>query len=162
MGVFNILRLQGQKINLPSSIMFFILSACCTYTCMGYHCAYFRKWILIQNQTDFFFIQKSLTSLGTWCCITFHRIIKVGKDLYSSNHPPTPSAAHHTMSLSAVSALSLTTSRDSNPTASLGSLFQCVTTLLEKKCFLTPSLAVPWYNLRPFPPVLSLLPVSRG
>ena len=38
------------------------------------------------------------------------------------------------------------TSRDGNSTMSLGSLFQCLTTLLEKKFFLTSNLNLPWRN----------------
>ncbi|KAK4823085.1 hypothetical protein QYF61_025707 [Mycteria americana] len=41
-------------------------------------------------------------------------------------------------------------------TTSLGSLLQCLTTLLVKKCFLTSSLNLPWHSFEPFPHVLSL------
>uniref|UniRef100_A0A8V0XGV5 EH domain-containing protein n=1 Tax=Gallus gallus TaxID=9031 RepID=A0A8V0XGV5_CHICK len=43
------------------------------------------------------------------------------------------------------------TSRDGDSTTSLGSLFQCLTTLSVKKFFLIFKLNLPWCNLRPFP-----------
>ncbi|KAK4821778.1 LOW QUALITY PROTEIN: hypothetical protein QYF61_000839 [Mycteria americana] len=46
---------------------------------------------------------------------------------------------------------------DGDSTASLGSLFQCLTTLSVKKFFLISNLNLPWCNLRPFPLVLSLV-----
>jgi len=63
------------------------------------------------------------------------------------------------MSLSTTSKRFLNTSRDGDSTTSLGSLFQCLTTLSVKKCFLMSNLNLPWCNLRPFPLVLS--PVRR-
>jgi len=51
----------------------------------------------------------------------------------------------------------LNTSRDGDSTTSLGSLFQCLTTLWTKILFLISSLNLPWHNLRPFPLVLSLV-----
>ena len=45
--------------------------------------------------------------------------------------------------------------RDGDSTTSLGSLFQCLTTLSVKKFFLISNLNLPWCNLRPFPLVLS-------
>jgi len=53
----------------------------------------------------------------------------------------------------------LITSRDGDSTTSLGSLFQCFTTLSVKKFFLISNLNLPWHNLRPFPLILS--PVRR-
>jgi len=41
-------------------------------------------------------------------------------------------------------------------TISLGSLFQCLTTLLVKKCFLMSSLNIPWHSFEQFPCVLPL------
>ncbi|KAK4828289.1 hypothetical protein QYF61_024954 [Mycteria americana] len=61
------------------------------------------------------------------------------------------------MSLSTMSTRPLNTSRDGDSTTSLGSLFQCLTTLLVKKFFLISNLNFPWCNLRPFPLVLSLV-----
>ncbi|KAK4829616.1 LOW QUALITY PROTEIN: hypothetical protein QYF61_005743 [Mycteria americana] len=61
------------------------------------------------------------------------------------------------MSLSTSSKCLLNTSRDGDSTTSLGSLFQCLTTLLVKTFFLTSNLNLPWRNLRPFPLVLSLV-----
>ncbi|KAK4832220.1 hypothetical protein QYF61_021067, partial [Mycteria americana] len=61
------------------------------------------------------------------------------------------------MSLSTTSTRLLNTSRDGNSTTSLGSLFQCLTTLSVNKFFLISNLNPPWCNLRPFPLVLSLV-----
>ena len=63
------------------------------------------------------------------------------------------------MSLSTTSKQFLNTSKDGDSTTSLGSLFQCLTTLSVKKCFLISNLNLPWHNLRPFPLILS--PVRR-
>ncbi|KAK4826066.1 hypothetical protein QYF61_005025 [Mycteria americana] len=46
---------------------------------------------------------------------------------------------------------------DGDSTTSLGSLFQCLTTLSVKKFFLISRLNLPWRNLRPFPLILSLV-----
>jgi len=67
-----------------------------------------------------------------------------------------------TMSLSATSPHFVSTSRDGDSTISLGSLFQCPTTLSEKKVFLISSLNLPWHNLSPFPPILFLLLEKRA
>ena len=56
-----------------------------------------------------------------------------------------------------MSKCSLNTSRIGDSTTSLGSPFQCLTTLSEKKYFLTSSLNLPWCSLKPFPLVLSLV-----
>ena len=53
------------------------------------------------------------------------------------------------MSQSAALTRFLNTSRDGESTASLGSLFQCLTTLSVKTFFLISSLNLPWRNLRP-------------
>jgi len=45
----------------------------------------------------------------------------------------------------------MNTSRDDDCTASLGSPFQRLTSLSEKKNFLMYNLNLPWCNLRPFP-----------
>ena len=63
------------------------------------------------------------------------------------------------MSLSTTSKWFLNTFRDGDSTTSVGSPFQCLTTLAVKKCFLISNLNLPWHNLRPFPLVLS--PVRR-
>ncbi|KAK4807471.1 hypothetical protein QYF61_008239 [Mycteria americana] len=47
--------------------------------------------------------------------------------------------------------------RDGDSTTSLGSLFQCLTTLSVKKFFLMSNLNLPWRNWRPFPLILSLV-----
>jgi len=49
------------------------------------------------------------------------------------------------MSLSTTSKCSLNTTRVSDSTTSLGSPFQCLTTLSEKQYFLTSSLNLPWF-----------------
>jgi len=59
------------------------------------------------------------------------------------------------MSLSTTSKWFLNTSRDGGLTTSLGSLFQCLTTLSVKKFFQISNLNLPWRNLRPFPLILS-------
>ncbi|KAK4824318.1 LOW QUALITY PROTEIN: hypothetical protein QYF61_013593 [Mycteria americana] len=51
--------------------------------------------------------------------------------------------------------------RGGDSTTSLGSLFQCLTTLSVKKFFLIPNLSLPWCNLRPFPLILSLVTWER-
>ena len=53
----------------------------------------------------------------------------------------------------------LNTSRDGD---SLGSLFQCLTTLSVKKFFLISNLNLPWQNLRPLPLILSLVIQEKG
>jgi len=58
------------------------------------------------------------------------------------------------MSLSTTSKQFVNTFRDSDSTTSLGSLFQCLTSLSEKKFFLISNLNLPWCNLRPFALVL--------
>lgn len=63
------------------------------------------------------------------------------------------------MSLGATSLRFLNASGDRD---SVGSLFQCLTTLSEKKCFLVSSLNLSWPSLRPFPLALLLLPGRRG
>lgn len=54
------------------------------------------------------------------------------------------------MSLSVTSTYLSNISRDSDFTTSLGSLFQCLTTLLVRNFFLIFNLNCPWCNLRPF------------
>jgi len=61
------------------------------------------------------------------------------------------------MSLSTTSKHLLSTFRDGNSIIFVGSLFQPLTTLSEKKYFLISNLNLPWHNLRPFPPVLLLV-----
>ena len=61
------------------------------------------------------------------------------------------------MSFKTASKHFLNTFRDGDSTTSLGSLFQCLTTLLEKKCFLISSLKLPWCNSWPFLLVLMLI-----
>jgi len=54
------------------------------------------------------------------------------------------------MSRSTTSKWFLNTSRDGDSTTSLGSLFQCLTTLSVKKFFLISNLNLPWHSLRPY------------
>ena len=61
------------------------------------------------------------------------------------------------MSLSTTSKCLLNASKSSDSTTSLGSLFQHLTTLVEKKFFLISKLKLPWHSLRPFNQVLSLV-----
>jgi len=56
----------------------------------------------------------------------------------------------------------LNSSRNGDSITSLGSPFQYLTTLLEKKFFLISNLNLPYCNLRPFPPILLLIPGRRG
>ena len=55
----------------------------------------------------------------------------------------------------APSSLALNTSSSRASTAALGSLFQHLTTLLEKNFFLTSNLNLPSFSLKPFPLLLS-------
>jgi len=56
----------------------------------------------------------------------------------------------------ATSSLTFNACRDGASTASLGNLFQCITTLCVKNFFLISNLNLPCLSLRPFPLVLSL------
>ena len=93
-----------------------------------------------------------------------HRIIKIGKDL--QDHLVQPSTYHQCCSLNCApkyyTTLSLDTSIDSDSITSLGSLFQCLTNLSEKKFFLLSNLNLPWCNPRPVLLDLLLLPGRRG
>jgi len=66
------------------------------------------------------------------------------------------------MSLNATSTWLPNISRDSYSTSSLGSLFQCLITVSEKKFFLISNLNLFWCNLGPFPLVLLLLSERGG
>jgi len=66
------------------------------------------------------------------------------------------------MLLRALSKCLLNADRLETSTASLGSLFQCLTTLLVKKCFLMSSLNLSWCSFEPFPCVLSLDPRGKS
>jgi len=65
------------------------------------------------------------------------------------------------MALSTTFTCFLNTSRDSDSTTSIGSPFQRLTTLPEKKNFLMSKLNLPWHNLRLFPLVLLLVTWER-
>ena len=81
------------------------------------------------------------------------RLEKTSKATKSTPNPLPPWPL--TMSLSATSQWFLNTSRDSDSTTSLGSLSQCITTLPEKKLFLTSNLNVLRRSLRPLSHALS-------
>ena len=72
-------------------------------------------------------------------CIGSLKLGKTSKITYSS-HPPTTSIAHWPHP--SVPQFS-NTFRDGDPTTSLGILCPCITTLLEKKCFLISNLNLP-------------------
>jgi len=55
----------------------------------------------------------------------------------------------------------LNTSRVGDSITSLGSPFQCLTTLSEKQYFLMSSLNLPWCSLKPFPLVLNFIRKSK-
>lgn len=74
-----------------------------------------------------------------------------------SSPPPHPL----TVSPSVTSLRFLNTSRNGDPTTSLGNPSQCLTALLEKQSFLIPNRNLPWHNLRPSPLILLLLPGRR-
>ena len=88
-----------------------------------------------------------------------HRIIGWERLLRSSVPTicPTPSCLLNHISQSATSTHFLNTYRDGDSTASLGSLFQCLTTLSVKKFFLISSLNLPWCSLRSLPLILLLV-----
>jgi len=93
---------------------------------------------------DFFYVHRIIESL---------RLEKTSKAIQSNSNqsPPCPL----TTSLSATSPQLLNTPRDGDCTTSLGSLCHCITTLPEKKCFLTPSVNLPWWEvMRSFPLVI--------
>ena len=94
-------------------------------------------------------------SVVLWICDLIesqnHRFTKVGKDL--QGHPVQPSTYHKYFPLNHVQHLNgswtcttskcfLNTSRDSDSTTSLGSPFQCQTTLSGEKCFLISNLMI--------------------
>ena len=64
---------------------------------------------------------------------------------------------HQTRLPRATSSLALNACRDGASTASLGNLFQCVTTLFVKNFLLISNLNLPCLNFKPFPLVLSQL-----
>lgn len=73
-----------------------------------------------------------------WATLDFHRIIKVGKTskIMCSNHQPAPPQSPPKPIPSVTSRWFLSISRDDrDSTSSLGNLFQCLTTLTEKKTF---------------------------
>lgn len=61
------------------------------------------------------------------------------------------------MYLNATSNLFLNTSRHSNSMTSQGSLFQCIMSLSDEEFLLTSTFKLPWHNMRPLLPILSLL-----
>jgi len=87
-------------------------------------------------------------------------MVWVGRDL-EDHLVPTPLAMsrdifHQPRLLRAPSNLALNPAREGAATASLGSLCQCLTTLMGKNFFLISHLNLPSFSLEPFPLVLSL------
>lgn len=79
-----------------------------------------------------------------------HGIVKVVKD-FSVHQAPTQHHHHvHHESTSSSDTSTPPTSRGGDSTASLGILFQCLTTLSVKKLFQISTLNLPRYNVRPF------------
>ena len=76
----------------------------------------------------------------------------------SSSNPPAMGrdTFHQTRLLKAPANLALNTAREGAATASLGSLCQCLTTLMVKNFFLISNLDLPSFSFEPFPLVLSL------
>ena len=107
---------------------------------------------------------QSVNACYRWIQLVDHRIIespnleKTSKITSLTIHL-LPIFPHWTMSLGTTSRhmCVLHTSRDGDSTTSLGSPFQCLITLLEKKFFLISNWNLPWCNLRPFPLVLLLV-----
>lgn len=64
--------------------------------------------------------------------------------------------------LRVLSTCMLNTDRCGARTSPLGSLLQCFTTFLVKKCFLISSLSLLWCSFEAFPHVLSLDPREKG
>jgi len=81
-----------------------------------------------------------------------HRMVWFERDFQrpSSSNPPAMSrhTFHWTRLLRAPSNLALNSSREGTATASLGSLFQCLITLIVKKLFLIPNLNLPFFSLK--------------
>lgn len=63
------------------------------------------------------------------------RRLEKNSKIMQSNHPPTTNVAYYTKSLSTISTRFLKASKDVDSTTSLGSPFQCLTTLLEKMMY---------------------------
>lgn len=78
-----------------------------------------------------------------------HGIIKVGKEL--QDHRLQPVTIPQPRALNVMSSHLLNASRDEDPTTSLGSPFQCLTILSEKKILADAQSEPPWCSLRPFP-----------
>ena len=89
--------------------------------------------------------------LKDWYCDS-----KIAKDHYDHLVQPISPSPVYPLNhwLCVTSALFLETSRGSDSTTSLGSLFQCLTTLSEEQFFLISNMNLPWHNLRSFPLVL--------
>ena len=116
----------------------------------------------IAAQSCVTFVPPGRSLLGVWGSHVgfdpIYRIITVGK---RPLRPPSPTQRTPpcplTMALSARSPWFLNTSREGDCATSLGSPFQCLTTLSEKKCFLISNLNLPWHSLRPFPLITSYM-----
>ena len=84
-------------------------------------------------------------------------MVWVGKDLNGHLFQPPAmgrATSHQTRLLPAPPNLALDTTRDGAPTAPLGNLCQCFTTLAAENFFLTSNLNLPSFSSKPFPLVL--------
>jgi len=90
------------------------------------------------------------------CCESQNGLGWKGPQWSSSFNPPAMCsvANHQTRLPRATSSLALNASRDGASTASLGNLFQCVTTLWVKNFLLISNLNLSCLSLKPFPLVL--------
>ena len=88
-----------------------------------------------------------------------HRTVWVGRDLIGHlvQRPAMGrDTFHYTRLLKVPFNLALNASRQGTSTASLGNLFQCLTTLIVKTLFITSNINQPSFSLKPLPLVLSL------
>ena len=104
-------------------------------------CMYHRKWGVRLFEGGMYRIIESL------------RLEETSK--IKSNHQP--SATVPAKPCPEVQYLRVFWTTDGDFTTSLGSLFQCLTTLSVEKFFLISNLNLPWHNLRPLPLVLLYL-----
>ena len=126
------------------------VSYCCKQRLLLQACPY-KAWTKVA--TDILYMAQVRPD-HTPCHRTIESLrLEKNTKITKSNHHPTPTMPTN-------QSLSATLPNFSN--TSLGSLFQCITTLSEKKIFLISNLNLPWCNLRPSPLILLLLTGSRG
>ena len=99
----------------------------------------------------YFWKKIGLISILRW--VLLHTIIKDGKRPLRPPSPTTNQSPPYPLTMSLITTLThfLNSSEDSESIISLGSLCHYFTTSYDKKCFLTSSMNLLWYNLRPFP-----------